>query len=488
MRKSITLFLFIIAAALLTACGGKEEPAREANDAEPKETEQAPELTDEEAKKIIIEGFRNIELEMEKLQEEHSQVWMQVDWLEPKDAEIYEEGMEITRAALADYIAEPSLDDYVTTYLYAYFNFLDGSGMSSKDIGVRFEVVEQTEDSLKASYLLLADEAEYVTPGKRIVQFIKEEESWKLSDDEFISAEEEPLELTFADLEDYYQLLAENYDMPGELELIDEVENGEETFIVYAMDGFVMARNVSDSSLNEELAAQYRDEAAAETEESEGAEETAANESGAGTAPTERSANISGYDIIIKEERNEWVEASVAYPKLGIENIDQDIAAKMEEQFQEYWAAAKEMESTAKEYGQSYWFTVKIEEIAETDRYVSMQFLHSTYEGGAHGNAFVETFTYDKQSGALWRLEDVLQGDTAKLEKLAALVHDQLMNQEGLFYDVIPEATEARWENFSTFALTEQTLIIFFQPYEVGPYAAGIVEAEIRLDELGLAF
>src|SRR5690606_17556114 len=195
-----------------------------------------------------------------------------------------------------------------------------------------------------------------------------------------------------------------------------------------------------------------------------------------------------GYDIIIKEERNEWVEASVAYPKLGIENIDQDIAAKMEEQFQEYWAAAKEMESTAKEYGQSYWFTVKIEEIAETDRYVSMQFLHSTYEGGAHGNAFVETFTYDKQSGALWRLEDVLQGDTAKLEKLAALVHDQLMNQEGLFYDLIPEATAARWENFSTYALTEQTLIIFFQPYEVGPYAAGIGEAEIRLDELGLAF
>ena len=182
------------------------------------------------------------------------------------------------------------------------------------------------------------------------------------------------------------------------------------------------------------------------------------------------------------------MEAFVAYPKLGIENIDQDIAAKMEEQFQEYWAAAKEMESTAKEYGQSYWFTVKIEEIAETDRYVSMQFLHSKYEGGAHGNAFVETFTYDKQSGALWRLEDVLQGDTAKLKKLAALVHDQLMNQEGLFYDLIPEATAARWENFSTYALTEQTLIIFFQPYEVGLYAAGIVEAEIRLDELDLAF
>src|SRR5690606_32631494 len=119
MRKSITLFLFIIAAALLTACGGKEEPAREAKDAEPKETEQAPELTDEDAKRSIIEGFGNMGLEMEKLQEEHSQEWMKVDWLEPKDAEIYEEGMEITRAALADYSAEPSLDDYVTTYLYA---------------------------------------------------------------------------------------------------------------------------------------------------------------------------------------------------------------------------------------------------------------------------------------------------------------------------------------------------------------------------------
>src|SRR5690606_6761132 len=130
-------------------------------------------------------------------------------------------------------------------------------------------------------------------------------------------------------------------------------ENGEGTFIVYAMDGFVMARNVSDSSLNEELAAQYRNEAKAETDESARAEETAANESVAGTTPTEHSVNISGYDVIIKEERNVWVETSVAYPKLGIENNDKDIAAKMEEKFEEIWVEAKAIESISKEFGLS---------------------------------------------------------------------------------------------------------------------------------------
>lgn len=40
--------------------------------------------------------------------------------------------------------------------------------------------------------------------------------------------------------------------------------------------------------------------------------------------------------------------------------------------------------------------------------------------------------------------------------------------------------------NLEKFLLTEDSIVFHFQPYEVAPYSAGIVEVSIAFEELGL--
>lgn len=46
----------------------------------------------------------------------------------------------------------------------------------------------------------------------------------------------------------------------------------------------------------------------------------------------------------------------------------------------------------------------------------------------------------------------------------------------------ISEGTAPKEENFENFLITDNALIIIFDPYEVAPYAAGSVFVEIPLD------
>ena len=78
----------------------------------------------------------------------------------------------------------------------------------------------------------------------------------------------------------------------------------------------------------------------------------------------------------------------------------------------------------------------------------------------------------------------MLQGDKAKLKSIADFTYQQLAQKEGLFMDQVVEKTTPNWGNFSSFLLTEEGIVIQFQPYEVGPFAAGLIEVEIPYSQI----
>ena len=64
------------------------------------------------------------------------------------------------------------------------------------------------------------------------------------------------------------------------------------------------------------------------------------------------------------------------------------------------------------------------------------------------------------------------------LNTLSQYSLDHFQNKE-LEYDLFLEGFEPKKENFSTFALTDSSMILYFNEYQIAPYAAGNFQIEI---------
>lgn len=135
-------------------------------------------------------------------------------------------------------------------------------------------------------------------------------------------------------------------------------------------------------------------------------------------------------------------------------------------------------------------FTMTYEPIALNEDLASFVFTISRYQAGAaHPLTVKEGLTYDFEREIPMNLEDVMNRHDMSLEDIAQTSRDKLASQykENDMYDEsmqdwINEGTRAKWENFDAFTYDGDSLTIYFQPYQVAPYAAGIPTVEIDLE------
>lgn len=134
----------------------------------------------------------------------------------------------------------------------------------------------------------------------------------------------------------------------------------------------------------------------------------------------------------------------------------------------------------------------------QTDKVLSILIINSDmYAGAAHPNNYNTTLNYNLDSGLELKITDLFKSGSSFLEDLSKLAKVDLQNQYkkvGLENtgEMIAEGASPKLENFSKFTLAKDFLNIIFDPYQVGPYAAGtrvvrIPYSEIR-DKLDLEF
>ncbi len=131
------------------------------------------------------------------------------------------------------------------------------------------------------------------------------------------------------------------------------------------------------------------------------------------------------------------------------------------------------------------------------DHLVSLSFGISTYTGGAHGAFSVTALTIDTRTGEVLSFDDVIApqqlasfkreldqrlldgyGDVL-FEEIAASIRTQLNTTVATSSKILVEFGKA--ENFN---LTPAGLDVFYQQYEVAPYAVGIPEVFFTQEEL----
>lgn len=106
------------------------------------------------------------------------------------------------------------------------------------------------------------------------------------------------------------------------------------------------------------------------------------------------------------------------------------------------------------------------------------------YFGGAHANELRVGDTFSLDTGARLTAEHLFTVDEAVYRPmLLGYMESQVREMGAWLYDTNMDTIDASFDPDS-FYLREDGLVFFFQPYDIAPYAAGIVEFSVTFDKL----
>jgi Protein of unknown function (DUF3298)/Deacetylase PdaC len=133
-------------------------------------------------------------------------------------------------------------------------------------------------------------------------------------------------------------------------------------------------------------------------------------------------------------------------------------------------------------------------EYADNDL-ISVSFLEGNFTGGAHPNYSYFTITYDLKNGREVKLAELFKPGANYLEAVSAYATKDLQGRKvpdsdenmGLAQDIFADGATPKAENYQNWNITKKGLMITFDPYQVGPYAAGsqtVIVPYARLKEI----
>lgn len=208
----------------------------------------------------------------------------------------------------------------------------------------------------------------------------------------------------------------------------------------------------------------------------------------------------SGLEIVSRQirEKNKKLkyEVDVQYPQVSgsvnpnIEKFNQTVrvlATKKVNDFRKKMAPVAGEEPTpdsgslATEESLGSDITIGYEVALARDDLITIDFTVSSYSAGAaHPNSHTEVVNFDLKNGKVLKLADLFLPGSKYLQIISAFSIQELKKQNKpqgadamLDDDWIQKGAAPNLTNYSNWAITKKGLGITFDPYQVGPYAAG---------------
>ncbi|OCK51126.1 hypothetical protein BA768_17900 [Chryseobacterium sp. CBo1] len=125
--------------------------------------------------------------------------------------------------------------------------------------------------------------------------------------------------------------------------------------------------------------------------------------------------------------------------------------------------------------------------ISQSDDFLQIEYLYTSYEGGAHGNYSFNTRVFDLKNNKKLDLKDITTMPKGRLEELLMKNINKIPsgttdsdgavnNSEMLLVDVIPANKD--------FYFDEKNLYFHYSPYEIAAFAAGDIVIPVSWKEL----
>lgn len=104
--------------------------------------------------------------------------------------------------------------------------------------------------------------------------------------------------------------------------------------------------------------------------------------------------------------------------------------------------------------------------------------------GAAHGMPMEEYYHIDLKTGKLFTLDDLFKKDSGYLSILSGIINKQIDEKRKGSDSMFMDDVTVDIQSSQGFVIGGNSLKIFFQPYEIAPYAAGFPEFEIPYSDL----
>lgn len=263
MKRNWLYVLILIVFFTLAGCGQSNSPDVSTKDHTPSErqtnekSETTRNLSDDKAYKVIRSTLLKLDSITSKLQQRHPE-WFNIA-IENADEESYTDefynASEVFQQELKPILTRQALDKFGDGLLITYFCSCDAySYWTVHDLKTRLMIKEQTADTFVATSLTLGNELSNIGFTNEW-HFKKDDGTWKLDDYVYVSSDDQPLQLTFEDVEDYFHNEETNKSM---VTLVDEVESDGASFIVVENDNnYIQAFNVDTGELNHDITLGY---------------------------------------------------------------------------------------------------------------------------------------------------------------------------------------------------------------------------------------
>lgn len=193
----------------------------------------------------------------------------------------------------------------------------------------------------------------------------------------------------------------------------------------------------------------------------------------------------------IKEEnKKRQYMLAAEYPQIegsanpGVEKFNQEVSSFVNAEVNE-WKATAGRDPGGEDEGLGAGdddMSIRYDVMLATDDLASIAFYVSVYNhGAAHPNSYSKVVNYDLKNGHSLKLADLFQSNSKYLEAISSYSINDLKRQskkggedEPLLDDQsIEEGASAKEDNYRSWNITSKGLLITFDAYQVGPYAAG---------------
>lgn len=185
---------------------------------------------------------------------------------------------------------------------------------------------------------------------------------------------------------------------------------------------------------------------------------------------------------------NDTTQATISYPVFKNDTLNNYIKRQVfnffakEEPVTSYQDIAnsfiKGYDDFSKEYKdrQHTWYlNIKISVLRQTPNYIALQYIHSDYAGGAHGNTYHSFLNYNPKTNEEITLDSLIRPD--KMAQLTQLAESIFRKNENLSPD---ESLAGKYffenDKFAlaqNFYVRKEGLYFLYNPYEIKPYVSG---------------
>lgn len=138
------------------------------------------------------------------------------------------------------------------------------------------------------------------------------------------------------------------------------------------------------------------------------------------------------------------------------------------------------------DYTQAWLVEINSDILYQQENYISVASTVFTYTGGAHPNNSQVYRSYDLTTGEAIGLDDILeQGYSSALNSSAEI--EFRMQKEIPPNESLESAgywlEDGEFKVNDNFAIINQSLMFYYNPYEIGPYSLGATELELKLTD-----